>query len=113
MRRGLLLFSFMVSAMAGMAQHARVTKHTATLAGTSIARDVEDKYNAQQAPNPDANIEKKRLRQIKEQSAKYFPHKKQNVAYKTTAIPGPVVEKGFVADSFPGSPPDNDMAISK
>lgn len=117
MRRGLLLFSFMVSAMAGMAQHARVTKYTATLAGTSIARDVEDKYNAQvinlEAPNPDANIEKKRLRQIKEQSAKYFPHKKQNVAYKTTAIPGPVVEKGFVADSFPGIPPDNDMAISK
>ncbi|HEY1031021.1 MAG TPA: T9SS type A sorting domain-containing protein, partial [Flavipsychrobacter sp.] len=117
MRRGLLLFSFMVSAIAGMAQHARVTKHTATLAGTSIARDVEDKYNAQvinlEAPNPDANIEKKRLRQIKEQSAKYFPRKKQNVAYKTTAIPGPVVEKGFVADSFPGIPPDNDMAISK
>lgn len=119
MRRGLLLFSFMVGAMAGMAQHARVTKHTATLAGTSIARDVEDKYNAQvinlEAPNPDANIEKKRLREIKEQSARYFPHKKLTAAYKTTAtaIPGPVVEKGFVADSFPGIPPDNDMAISK
>jgi hypothetical protein len=99
------------------AQQARVQKFTTPLAGTVVLKDVEDKYNAHvdnlEAPAPDASFEKMQLRKIKEQVAKQYPHKRSTAQNKTTAALPPIVEKGFVADSLSGIPPDNDMAISK
>ncbi len=113
--RKLLFITLLIGNYLATAQNARVKQYTAPLAGTVVLRDVEDNYNAQvintEAPVPDAG--KLQLMDIKKQVAVQFPYKRANVAYKTTATAAPIVEKGYVADSFTGIPPDNDMAISK
>jgi hypothetical protein len=85
--------------------------------GSVVLKDIEDKYGAQvfslEAPNPDANIERKRLREIKQEITKQFPRKIGQGHKKTTAAPSPIVAIGFVADSLSGIPPDNDMAINR
>lgn len=99
------------------AQHARVRKYTTPLLGTVVLKDVEDKYNVQvynlEMPEPDAEPEHEKLQQIKEQSRKLFPYKRAVSQKKTTAVTPPVVSVSFLADSLPGVPPDNYMAISK
>jgi len=99
---------------------AHVQKLSAPLAGTVILRDVDDKYNAQvyslEMPDPDeGGTDAERLEHIKARVAKLYPHQKQTVPplYKVTKSLAPTVTMGFVADSFPGIPPDNDMAISR
>lgn len=99
---------------------AHVQKLRAPLAGTVVLRDVDDKYNAQvyslEMPDPDeGGTDAERLEHIKARIAKLYPHQKQTTPaqYKVTQSLAPTVTMGFVADSFPGIPPDNDVAISK
>lgn len=116
MYKALLIILVFLLAQNTHAQQARVQKFSTPRAGTVVLADVEDKYNAQvsslEAPVPDARSEKMQLRKIKEEMAKQYPHKTTTGHYKTTAATPPVVEKGFVADSLSGIPPDNEMAIS-
>lgn len=99
------------------AQHAKVRKYTSPLSGSVILSELEDKYNAEvhslESPRPDANADRQRLYNAKQEVAKLFPYKRGNAAYKTTAIGAPVLTTNFIADSLTGTPPDNDMAISK
>ncbi len=115
--RKLLLITLLIGNYIATAQNARVRQYTAPLAGTVVLRDVEDKYHVEvynlESPAPDANADRKRLYDAKQESAKMFPYKRSNAHYKTTATPAPIVVKGYVADSLSGIPPDNDMAISK
>jgi hypothetical protein len=94
-----------------------VTSYTAKLEGSVVLKDVEDKFNPQifnlEMPSPGNNVDKKKLIELKKQQAARYPHQTNKTQYKTTAAAAPVVAIGFVADSFPGVPPDNDMAISK
>lgn len=117
MRRILLSSLMMLSATASFAQHARVRQYTAPLLGTVVLKDVDDKYNAQvynlEMPEPDALVEKIKLQRIKEAARKQYPYKRDMAQRKSTAALSPIVVSGFVADSFPGIPPDNDMAIAK
>lgn len=117
MRRILMFLAVTLLATHSFGQHARVRQYTAPLMGTVILKDVDDKYNAQvynlEMPVPDAHSEKMKLRRVKEEIRKQYPYKKDVAQKKTTAALSPIVVKGFVADSFPGIPPDNDMAISK
>lgn len=112
-----LLFICLLGGGVSYGQNARVSTHTAPLSGTVVLADVEDKYNAAvyslESPLPDGNADRKRLYKAKEESANMFPYKKAATANKTTAIPAPVVVRGYVADSLVGIPPDNDMAMSK
>ncbi len=116
MLRNILLAGLLLATTAATAQHARVRKYTTPLAGVVVLKEAEDKYNAQvyslEAPPPDAHTDKAKLRRIKEESAKLYPHRISNAAHKTTAVTPPVVETSFLADSFPGIPPDNDLAVS-
>lgn len=104
---------------AAQGQGAKGTVFTAPLQGVVVFGDIEeDVYNAQvlnlEAPNPDGNIDKMRLRDAKLESARRFPHTTDaRGRAKTTAAKAPVVVMSFVADSSSGIPPDNDMAISK
>ncbi|MBS1773725.1 MAG: T9SS type A sorting domain-containing protein [Bacteroidetes bacterium] len=100
------------------AQNAQVKIYTAPLAGTVVLSEVEDKYNAQvfnlESPSPDANEERKKLYAVKDEVHKLFPYKRTTAANKTTAnVTPPTVLMSFIADSFSGIPPDNDMAISR
>lgn len=99
------------------AQQARVHTYKASLCGTVNLSQVEDKYNAQvyslELPEPDEGIDAANLEKIKEASAQLFPRKKGTALNKTTAVQKPVLLKGYIADTLPGIPPDNDMAISK
>jgi len=100
------------------AQNARVRQFTAPLAGTAVLSETEDKYNAQvynlEMPHPDAGTEAWKLKQIKKEVAAQFPRKAFKApALKTTTAQMPLLSNNYVADSFPGIPPDNDMAISK
>lgn len=113
-----LLFICLLGGSVSYGQNAHVSTHTATLSGTVILKDVEDKYNAAvynlESPTPDGNADRKRLYKAKEESSKMFPYKRVNAsANKTTAAAAPVVIRGYVADSLVGTPPDNDMAMSK
>lgn len=98
-------------------QQARVKKYTTPLAGSSILKDAEDKYNAEvfnlESPSPDGNVDKQRLKAVKEEIKIKYPRKKSGTSKaKSTQAASPVVLAGFVADSFSGIPPDNSMAIS-
>ena len=102
------------------AQNARVKTYTTPLAGKVVLGEIDDKYAAEvfslEAPSPDGNLDKIRLAEAKRQVAeKYPPRKLLDIdAYaKSTAAPSPVVLSSFKADSFPGIPPDNYMAISQ
>lgn len=113
-----LFFASAICFTAVAARAQQVHQFTAAFMGSVDMKAAEDKYNAQvvnlEMPNPDASAEKKRLRQLKEASAKLYPYRRAAMPQKkATAVPQPVVTIGFVADSFPGIPPDNDMAISK
>lgn len=113
-----LLFICLLGGSVSYGQNAHVSTHTAPLSGTVVLKDVEDKYNAAvynlESPTPDGNADRKRLYKAKEESSKMFPYKRVNAsANKTTAAAAPVVIRGYVADSLVGTPPDNDMAMSK
>ncbi len=99
------------------AQQANVNSFTAPLAGTVILSEVEDKYHAQvvslEAPSPDGNLDKMKLRAVKQASAARFPRKASSAHQKTTLAPPPVLTGHYVADSLPGIPPDNYLAVSK
>ena len=113
----ILLSALILSQAVGVFAQARVTKYTTPLAGSVVLKDIEDKYGAQvfsmEAGSPDGNAEKKRLAEIKDKISKAYPHKRAQGHYKTTAAAAPMVVIDFLADSFPGIPPDNYMAISK
>lgn len=94
---------------------------TAKLEGIAVLKDIEaDPFDPQiinlEAPNPDGNVDKMKLRDAKLESALRFPRRipgASRTARKTTAAPAPIVAQNFVADSLTQIPPDNDMAISK
>jgi hypothetical protein len=102
-------------------QNARSHSFTAKLEGVAVLKDIEaDPFDPQvlnlEAPNPDGNIDKMKLRDAKLESAQRFSRRMSDAsrtARKTTAAPSPIVAQNFVADSFVGIPPDNDMAISR
>lgn len=91
------------------------------LAGTSVLRELQDKYIAHvqslAAPEVDGEGERDEIARLKERVNKMFPHKadlqsaKKNA--KVTAIATPIVIQSFVPDSNSGIPPDNSYAISK
>lgn len=113
-----LLLLILLLPVSLFAQQANVTKYTTQKAGTVVLRDVEDKYNAQivnlEAPNPDGNADKIRLRKAKEKVSELYPRVNDRSQSKGSAnLPVPTVEKSYLADTVSGIPPDNDMAISK
>lgn len=117
MRRILLSAVALATGAGAMAQSAKVTKYTTPLAATVVLSEVEDKYTAQvfnlEAPSPDGNIDKEKLREVKEKVHQLFPYKVNKASRKTTAGAAPVVSIDFIADSLTGIPPDNNMAMSK
>src|SRR5690606_37423223 len=66
-----------------------------------------------EAPAPDANIERKKLNEIKRRSATQFPRQTITAKQKTTTAPLPLIVQSYLADSVTGIPPDNDLAVSK
>jgi hypothetical protein len=127
MARILVFLIFLSVGIIARAQHARVQKFTTPVVGSVVLKNVADKYNAQvdnlEAPEPDAEEEQKKLEEIKKESRLLFPYPSENSRSKSTkrthgnhddhdALP-PQVITGFTADTVPGVPPDNDMAISK
>ena len=100
----------------GNAQQPTVRKITVAPAATVNLSEVKDPYNADvfnmEAPRPDGNADKKKLREAKLESKKRFPRKQLKAQLKTTVAPSPTVAISYVSDSMPGIPPDNDMAIS-
>jgi hypothetical protein len=118
MMRKLLSILCLFAGLGANAQQARVKTYTAPLAGTSVLRDVDDKYGMKvfsAAPHqPDGNAEAMRLAEIKKEIARKYPYRKKNVTgNKSSQALSPVVLSSFKADSFPGLPPDNYMAISQ
>lgn len=117
MLRALLPAILVCMSVAAQAQQAKGTLYQTKLAGTTVNRDIEDKYNpyvySYEAPSPDGNIEKIKLQKAKEKVAATFPRKASEARHKTTAAQSPVVVKSFVANTSPGTPPDNDFAVSK
>lgn len=115
-----LLFAVAMS-FSTSAQTAKSHSYTASLEGVVALRDVEaDPYDAQiynlEAPKPDGNIDKMRLRDAKLEVARRFPRKldmTSRAERKGTAAQPPVIAQNFEADSLSGIPPDNDMAISR
>lgn len=113
-------FAFLVMLLfctSAQGQQARVKKYTAPLAGSAALKDADDKYNAEvfnlESPSPDGNVDKQRLKAIKEEIKTKYPRKKSGASKaKSTQAASPVVLGSFVADSFSGIPPDNSMAIS-
>lgn len=99
------------------AQSAAPKRFVAPLAGTVVFNAIDDKYDAQvfslEMPDPDAGAEQKKLQAIKSQISRQFPHKASPARVSSSTTPSPIVTKGFVADSLPGIPPDNYMALGK
>ncbi len=115
-----IIFSIIMlvfAATTSYGQQVKAKRFTATLAGTVVLGDVADKYNPSvynlELPEPDGSAEQKILRRLKEQIAKNYPHKNSPRAKKTTSsVAAPEVAISFVADSFPGIPPDNYSSVS-
>lgn len=103
--------------IAAYGQGAKGTVYQAKLAGTNDFKNVDDKYNVEvlkiEAVSPDGDDEKIKLAKIKAEIARLYPHKISNARQKTTAAQDPVVDKSFQANVTPGTPPDNDFAVSK
>ncbi len=100
-----------------LAQQATLKRYTAPLAGTVVLGSVEDKYSAsvsnESMPEPDADAEQVKLRLIKDNILRRFPHQRANTANKkTSSVMPPVVGVNFIADSMPDIPPDNCSALS-
>lgn len=97
-------------------QKATVNRFTAPLAGTVNLSEVDDKYNAEvfsvEMPDPDAEVEQRKLQLIKKKVAEQFPRKSKQLQYKVTTAPMPTIALTYLADSSAGTPPDNDMAVS-
>ncbi|HXS36872.1 MAG TPA: T9SS type A sorting domain-containing protein [Flavipsychrobacter sp.] len=116
--RTLLLTAFILTLSANLAfsQNARVKQYTTPLAGQVILKDVDDKYNAQvynlEMPDPDAGDDIARLHALKEESKTLYPYRRDITSFRKTSVAKPIVATSFVADSFPGIPPDNYMAIN-
>jgi hypothetical protein len=118
MRILLLAAIMLITTQVSLAQNARVKRYTTPLAGTAVLKDVEDKYNANvysmEAPDVEGDSDMEKLRKIKEQIEKQYPHRQNNIQKKTTAAPAPpTVAISFVADSLSSIPPDNYSAVSK
>src|SRR5688500_669079 len=98
------------------AQQPTVKKFTVQPSGSGNLSEVEDNYGAEvynlEMPAPDGNADRLRLKAVKQRIEKEFPRRRTAASYKTSAAPGPTVGISYVADSVPGIPPDNDMAIS-
>jgi hypothetical protein len=99
------------------AQQATVKQYTTPLSGQVELSKVEDKYNAAvynlEMPEPDAEGGQKELRAVKQKIAEQFPRKRSLTLNKATAIAPPVLAFSYVADTSPGIPPDNSLAVSK
>lgn len=99
------------------AQQAKGTLHQARLAGSNVFGEMEDKYNAYvysyEATSPDGDAEKKKLEKVKQQLSMMYPHRASRTAYKTTAAKEPVIIQSYAANVNPGTPPDNDFAVSR
>lgn len=116
MYRYLLLFIFI--SFNAYAQNASVKKYTTSRSAVVVLRDAEDNYNASivnlEAPEPDGEADKIRLLEAKQKVEELYPRKEDLKRKRTTGnVALPVVDKGYIADSVSGIPPDNDMAISK
>ena len=113
----LLAFCAFVVCNIAHAQSARPKQFKAVLSGSVVLRDVEDKYNAtvysMEMPDPDGNAEQEELAALKRKVAQQYPRQASKLAKKTTSALAPIVGINFVADSFPGIPPDNYMALNR
>ncbi|MBA3828943.1 MAG: T9SS type A sorting domain-containing protein [Taibaiella sp.] len=116
----LLIFLLCVSGTVAFAQQGRVKTYTTPLAGSVILGDIEDKYAAMvynlEMPEPDANAEQQKLKDIKNQIQQMYPYKRNAIpndrGYRKTSVPMPLLITGYVSDSIAGIPPDNDMAVN-
>lgn len=116
MHRLLLVAALMVLSISVNAQEANGIIRKAPLRGITNVRELPQDYNLQvynlEAPAPDGNADKIRLRKAKEEVAKMFPRGARRSAAKTTAAQAPVVTLSYGANTAPGIPPDNDVAVS-
>lgn len=115
--RNFFLAAATLFAACGLTYGQQPKRYTAELAGSVTLKDVDDKYNASvyslEMPDPDGAAEHEALRKIKEQIALKYPHKSSKMGRKgTTTVDPPVVTISFVADTFPGIPPDNYSSVS-
>ena len=116
MKAGLLCSLFLLFIGGTAFAQARPKQYKAALCGTAVLRDVDDKYNVNisnlEMPDPDGAAGQEELNTLKRKIAQQFPRKSDPVKKKTTTALAPVVGTNFVADSVPGIPPDNYMAIN-
>ncbi len=99
------------------AQASKMKRFTTPLAGSVVLKDVEDKYNVSvtglRITEPDADAEQKKLQEIKKEINLKYPRKSSGLKKKTSSsVLPPTVAIGWVADSLPGIPPDNYLAVS-
>jgi len=118
MRKILLpLISLGMMSLSANGQDARGTVYTTPLAGVTEFRNADNDYSVEvlsfEASSPDGDEEKIRLAKVKAEIAKLYPRKSSDARAKTTAAKDPVVVKSFEANNTPGTPPDNDFAVSK
>lgn len=99
------------------AQEAKGTIQTAQRVAITSPAEMPDDYNVQvfslEAPEPDGEGEKAKLKAVKEEVSRLFPRKSSGTARKTTVAQAPVVTTSFQANISSGIPPDNDLAVSK
>jgi len=111
-----LLIMCLTTAGEGLAQGAHPKTFTTPLAGKAVLSEVEDKYSADvynlEMPEPDGDADQEKLEEVKRYIAGHYPHKTHRSAAKATSIQPPFVVRSFVADTLPGVPPDNYMAVS-
>lgn len=115
----IVTLAFVSTTLCASAQNAKTI--VVPLAGTSVLRDApEDKYSALvvslEAPEPDGETEQEHFRALKRDVERRYPYRKSAVPLSNTkmsaAIPQPIIERGFVPDSFAAIPPDNYMAVN-
>ena len=96
-------------------QQAKPKIFKASLCGTVVLSDVEDKYNATvyslEMPETDAPADVARLKEVKRQIALKYPHRQVIAGAKTTSAAQPVVGLNYIADTATGVPPDNYLAV--
>jgi hypothetical protein len=121
MKHLLILTMLSLTAAGAYAQAGNSSTIVIPLAGTSVLRDApDDKYNAHivslEAPEPDGEFEQAGFRALKADVERRFPHRRAArtgaTAKLSAAVPPPVIERGFVPDSFTAIPPDNYMAAN-
>jgi len=99
----------------GFAQGPKLFK--APLAGKVVTTDINDKYSTEiyslEMPETDDTVEQRKLRAVKQLSSQLYPRHSSGIieAKKGTSTAMPRIGYNYVADSLPGIPPYNDLAM--